>query len=195
MKKKSFALALAGVMAMSILPAFAADNSTTVGYVAGGTASTDGRVMVTVPKDVTFTNTSKEASGFDVKALVWDSAASKWTTPSAALPLGKIINVKVASANGYKLESVEATGAVGLYEYVVNDPTGGNATQTLDSKIAENTETAIGTLQDETTTDAGDQLYTIGGAVKMTQAPNVGQNEKGVYFSDTLTYTFDGLNN
>lgn len=182
MKKKGIAtLALAGALAVSMVPAFAAQgHQTIVGYTAGGNTSTDGRVMVTVPKDVTFTNTSKSATGFDVKALVWDSANGNWTTPGT-IKLGKTIKVSVASANGYKLKNTSYTGVEGAYQYEVGTYQGQTALKSGTEAVE------IGTLQDT------ESAYTLAGTVTMTTTPNVGQTETAVHFSDTLSYTFAGL--
>lgn len=195
MKKKGIAtLALAGALAVSMVPAFAASHQTTVGYTAGGNTSTDGRVMVTVPKDVTFTNTTKTVNDFDVKALVWDSTSGQWVTPGATLggdtpetqytapALDKTITVTVASNNGYKLVNDDKDavtqkplypGVEGAYKY------------TLDSAADTAITTDVGTLSST--------QHTLAGAVTMTKTPNVGQTQNAVYFSDLLVYTFTGL--
>lgn len=194
MKKKGIAtLALAGALAASMVPAFAAGTDTTVGYTAGGNTSTDGRVMVTVPKDVTFTAVDAEVSGFDVKAWVWDSVGQAWVTPGStqgtgttykAPDLGKTIDVKVTSTNGYKLLNKDVANVAGSYKYVVEG-------KTLDEALNDQatTEQAIGTLKDGT----ADAKYALTGSVTMTTTPDLGQKDKAVYFSDVLTYSFTGL--
>lgn len=195
MKKKGIAtLALAGALAVSMVPAFAATTSqnTTVGYTAGGNASTDGRVMVTIPKDVTFTNTNKKVTGFDVKAWVWDAVAGKWDVPNTTVGQGKgqyttptlgatkAIKVNVNSANEYKLKNTSNTGVEGEYTYTV----GGKV---MANDAEGNTTNLVGTLQD------AQSAYTLSGTVEMTKTPNVGQTENAVYFSDLLTFSFSGL--
>lgn len=202
MKKKVIAsLALAGALAATMMPAFAANPTTTVGYMAGGNASTDGRIMVTVPKNVTFTTAGEKVPDFDVKAMVWDVAQSTWTEPGT-IKMGKEITVSVASANAYKLSNTSAANVEGAYEYQVADPDGVDGIQnaiTLNNTNHPNKKEAveIGTLKDATGngTGANVEVYKLGGTVTMTTTPNVGQTQNGVYFSDTLTYTFDSLTN
>lgn len=186
MKKKGIAtLALAGALAAAtMVPAFAATDTTTVGYVAGGNASTNGKVMVTVPKDVLFTeeynaDKTNATSGFDVKAQVWDSTTETWKDPDAGagLTLGGNITVTVESATGWKLTNKSHTSE-GLYDYKVGGTTYENATTSV------TTDGAVGTLSD---TDA-----TIEGFVAMTKAPVVGQDETAVQFTDTLIFSFTG---
>lgn len=180
MKKKGIAtLALAGALAVSMVPAFAAgtEKSTTVGYVAGGVVSTDGRVMVTVPKDVTFTTEGAAISGFDVVAQVWDSTSKTWKAPNATagLTLGGNITVTVTSNNSWKLKNASHTSE-GTYDYKV-----GTSYQDGTSVTGNG---SVGQLSD---TDA-----TIEGFVAMTKAPVVGQSETAVQFTDTLKFTFTG---
>lgn len=193
MKKKGIAtLALAGALAVSMVPAFAASHQTTVGYTAGGNVSGDGRVMVTVPKDVTFTNTTLTVNDFDVKALVWDSTSGQWVTPGETLgepdaqytapALDKTITVTVESTNGYKLlnDDKDTDGITPLYPGVE-----GEYKYTLDSAADTAITTDVGTLSST--------QHTLAGAVTMTKTPNVGQTQNSVYFSDLLSYTFNGL--
>lgn len=202
MKKKGIAtLALAGALAAAtMVPAFAATNdSTTVGYTAGGNASTDGRVMVTIPKDVTFTTKGQAETGFDVKALVWDVDNATWSTPGT-IKMGKEITVSVASDNAYKLlNAKEAAGVSGAYEYVVADPDteqGAQKAVTLNNTNngTEKVAAQIGVLKDGAGTPQDPAVYTLGGTVTMTTTPNVGQKDKPVFFSDKLVYTFTGMN-
>lgn len=190
MKKKGIAtLALAGALAVSMVPAFAANDTTTVGYTAGGNVSGDGRVMVTIPMDVTFTDGKSSVTGFNVEAMVWDSVNQNWTAPNGTTnKLGKSITVSVKSDNGFKLKNgTEAAGIEGTYNYEVNK-------KTLDSKINAGTVTEIGTLKDAGQDAAQDPaLYSLDGTVTMTNAPKLGQTEKAVFFSDVLTYSFGGL--
>lgn len=189
MKKKGIAtLALAGALAVSMVPAFAAGgHQTTVGYTAGGSVDPSGRVMVTVPKDVTFTNTKKTINEFDVKAMVWDSAKGAWTEPGT-ITLGKTIDVSVASGNGFKLKNdTAAAGVVGTYNYKVGQTT-------LDTTTGANKATKIGTLKDAGT-DAGQQpaVYKLGGTLNLITTPDVGQTQNAVYLTDVLTYTFTNM--
>lgn len=207
MKKKGIAtLALAGALAAAtMVPAFAAEatsnQKTTVGYTAGGNASTDGRVMVTIPKDVTFTTKGQEETGFDVKALVWDVDNATWTTPGTIkMGTGKQITVSVASANAYKLKNTAVANVEGTYEYAVTDPDGEQGAQKAVTLNNTSNGTAgqaaqIGILKDATGdgTGANVAVYTLEGTVTMKTTPNVGQDDKPTFFSDTLTYTFAGL--
>lgn len=184
MKKKAIAsLALAGALAATMMPAFAANPTTTVGYMAGGNASTDGRVMVSVPKDVTFTAKGEAINGFDVKSYVWSIDESDWVEASAANKLNKEIGVSVASTNGYKLTNDSYAGVEGAYQYEVGTFQDGTALQSGKDSVQ------IGTLKDD------GEVYALTGTVTMTTTPNVGQTEKAVHFTDTLTYTFTGLTN
>lgn len=198
MKKKGIAtLALAGALAVSMVPAFAANNQTTVGYTAGGNASTDGRVMVTIPMDVTFTEEGDtgKVTGFDVKAMVWDATTATWATPGTGdLLLKTPITVGVTSTEGFRLANAGAQG-VGEYSYAVDNTGDTNAdlTLTATNNITEDKkEKALGTLKDADG-QGGAAVYTLAGTVTMTKTPSVGQLEKPEYFSDTLTYSFGGL--
>lgn len=174
MKKKGIAtLALAGALAATMVPAFAASNQTTVGYTANGNASIDGDVMVTVPKNVTFTDDQKSVTGFDVKAYTWKDGT--WTAVGAGNALPREIKVKAESTNGFKLITTNPT-----YESTKIDYT--YTTTALVTGTAENN---VGTLSGEN--------GTIQGTVAMTQAPTLPNDAGHVYFSDTLTYTFTGL--
>lgn len=191
MKKKGIAtLALAGALAVSMMPAFAASNKTTVGYTANGNASTAGDVMVTVPKNVTFTDNLTTVTGFNVMAYTWDASANNgkggWGTPgvSTAPALDKTIKVKVDSTNTtqtdatsfiLKTTDTKYQSTEGAYQYKVDG-----------SAIKDNVAGNVGTLNSS--------AHTIVGELKMTVTPVVPQDAGYVYFSDTLTYTFNGLN-
>lgn len=188
MKKKGIAtLALAGALAATMMPAFAASNTTSVGYTANGNPSADNQVMVTVPKSVAFTGT-EPISGFDVKSYVWDATANSnvggWQEANASHPLNKTITVSVKSTNGYKLKNNNHATVEGAYKYVV-----GSTTLTTTSGTGAN---VLGTLQ-----DAGGEgvtaSYTLAGTLTMTSTPAVDANSGHAYFGDTLTYTFTGL--
>lgn len=190
-KKVLSGLVLAGVMAAAMIPvsvSAAGTTETTVGYTTGGTASSDGRIMVIVPKDVSFTGKDAPISGFDVEAKVWDSESKTWVEPSTDNPLGanKEIGVSVTSTNGFLLR--RATGnqnGQGEYQYKVeglSTPANG-----ILNKDTSTQKTSIGTLKDD------GEAYKIAGSVTMTKTPKSGQNEKSVMFYDTLTYEFSGL--
>lgn len=184
MKKKGIAtLALAGALAVSMVPAFAASNTTAVGYTANGNASTDGQVMVTVPKNVAFTDTAKSVSNFNVKSYVWDAAANSgiggWQEASATNKLNKTINVSVTSSKGFKLVNNNHSSVVGEYKYTVEGKELTTETGT--------TKTPIGTLQ-----DTGEK-YTLTGSLEMTVTPELDLSNGHAYFGDLLTYEFGGL--
>lgn len=196
MKKRTLsALLLAGVMAATMIPTavFAAADTakeTTVGYVAGGNVSSDGRVMITVPKSVTFTKTSTEITGFDVKAWVWDETQNKYVTPDGTKYLmRKEVTVKVKSANVFTLKNTGTT-AVGEYEYAITD---GNTLNKTNNAGADTTAVEIGKLGATNGTENGQTKYKIGGTLNLTATPDLGQNQKEMLFSDKLTYEFAGL--
>lgn len=185
MKKKGIAaLALAGALAATMVPAFAADGtgSTTVGYTANAIVSSDGQVMVTVPKKVTFQKTNV-AYDFNVQAYVWYNNA--WAIPGEgnAPTLTGEISVKVDSTNTateqadflLTSDAVGYEGVTGTYQYLVNG-----------APIADNMSGNVGLLDQNN--------HTLAGQVKMTSAPAVSSDAGYVYFGDTLTYTFSGLN-
>lgn len=189
MKKKGIAtLALAGALAVSMVPAFAANAgnnqaSTTVGYTANGNVSTDGKVMVTVPKNVTFTGDATTVTGFDVKAFTWSDTQNSWQTPGAngAPALSNTIDVQVDSKNttdsqtSFLLKTTNGTysSTTGTYQYKI-----------ANKAIADNTAKNVGTLKNG--------VNDIQGTLEMTVKPVI-PNEAGyVYFSDTLTFTFTG---
>lgn len=177
MKKKGIAtLALAGALAATMVPAFAASNQTTVGYTANGNASIDGDVMVTVPKNVTFTDKVNTVSKFDVTAYVWKDNA--WVAVDTTNTLAKSITVSVASANGYKLKTASSafTDTEITYTYTAdNVKVTGGADEAKE----------IGTLTGE--------KGTVLGSLQMGTAPTLPNDAGHVYFGDTLTYSFDGL--
>lgn len=177
MKKKGIAtLALAGALAVSMMPAFAASNETTVGYTANGNASVDGDVMITVPKNVTFTDGAKTVSNFNVTAYVWNGG---WVPVNSTNTLSKTITVKVASKNGYKLKTTGTYASKATtYTYTAdNTPVTGEA----------NVAVLIGTLSGDT--------GAIAGSLQMGNSINLPNDAGYVYFSDLLTYTFGGLDN
>lgn len=208
MKKRTLsALLLAGVMAATMVPTavFAAttqSQKTTVGYTAGGNTSTDGRIMVTVPKDVDFTDSAKSVSGFNVEAKVWNASTGAYVSPDDTNTLGKSITVSVASTNGYKLfDTTKNEAKAGKYTYTLNKlANGGNGSLVLDGTTGKGEATKaveIGTLKDNTAQQPqpNNSRYTIEGTLNMTKTPTPGKTEKGTFFSDVLTYTFGGLTN
>lgn len=179
MKKKAIAtLALAGALAVTMMPAFAAGTgSTTVGYTADASVSTDGKVMVTVPRNVTFTaaDKNKAIDGFNVSALVWNPETKAWVAPtSTGISMNGAVTVTVTSTNDYAFKKNGTDGtATGKYKYTVGDAT------------LSNTSNSVGTLND-------DAAATIAGSVTLTELPDTAQTEGTVQFKDTLTFTFTG---
>ena len=197
-KKVLSGLVLAGVMAAAMIPVSVSavdTTTTTVGYTTGGNVSPDGHIMVTVPKDVSFTQEGTAVENFDVEAKVWDSTTAQWVTPSAdnQLGTGKTIDVSVTSANGFLLRrNTGDQNGQGEYQYTVtglDTPAGGVLDKGVSTK-----KTKIGTLKDGTGAENTDAKYKIAGTVKMTKTPKSAQTEKAVLFYDTLTYEFTGLN-
>lgn len=207
MKKRTLStLLLAGVMAATMIPTavFAAATpaqKTTVGYTAGGNMSPDGRVMVTVPMDVDFTNEKDTVDAFDVKVKVWDANTNGYADPSATNLIGRTIGVSVTSANGYILHDAKQDAAkAGKYEYSLDKTaTGDVGPLVLDGstneKGAANQAVLIGTLKDASGDGTGTNAarYTIEGDLTLTKKPTPGKTDKGEFFSDVLTYTFAGL--
>lgn len=171
MKKKGIAtLALAGALAAAtMVPAFAANNTTIVGYVAGGNIGGN-KVLVTVPKNVTFTAEGDSITGFDVTAKVWNSNTQTWDAPSASgISMGGTVTVTVTSDNNFQLKNGQDTQ--GQYEY-----------KTTGAAITSGGQ--VGQLADD--------AATIAGTVTLTKAPVVAQDGGALEFTDTLTYSFTG---
>lgn len=179
MKKKGIAtLVLAGALAATMMPAFAATKDTTVGYVADGNVSTNGKVMVTVPKNVTFTKKGEEISGFNVEAKVWSADTKTWVAPTAGgISMGDPVSVTVNSANDYGFKKNGTTGETsGKYEYKVNNKVLSNDTQQDKNKVG----------------DLQDGAATLAGTVTLKELPETSQSEGNVEYKDTLTFTFTG---
>lgn len=208
MRKKTLStLVLAGIMAATMVPTavFAMEpeqpnptQKTTVGYIPGGNVSPDGKVMVTIPMAVTFQDTETGAN-FDVDALVYNESSGKYEAPTQqnSLKLEKTIEVKVSSSNAFLLKdtaSKDVSKATGKYDYILaKKPDGTTGPQTLNntSNGTENTPITIGTLKDGASFAEG--RYSVDATVQMTDAPKNLPNHNNHLFSDTLTYTFEGL--